>query len=161
MNVFLIIKKSNIFFIYLSSILICDRSFSQQLNICSGNSISCSEYSIDYSIGEITVIQVQNIENIITSGVIQPDPKIITPSAVITNDLLTVFPNPTKKYFSVVGRYNWIDSYIIYSLSGIKLLAGAYNNNQINISSLPPGVYLVKVFSHDTSSYKTIKIIRQ
>ena len=143
------------------TILASNSVFSQQSTNCGGSSINGGDFSFEYSIGEIAVIPQYNNAANLSPGVTQPYPKLVSPSTDIINDPLVVFPNPSKNYVSVIGRYNWVDSYTIYSANGIRSQTGFYRNNRIDISSLPPGNYLIMLFPENTLSYKTIKIIKQ
>jgi acetyl esterase/lipase len=58
------------------------------------------------------------------------------------NESVQVFPNPAKNYFLVQG--NGIEKINVYSLTG-NLLISNYQNNRIDSSSLPSGLYVVSV----------------
>lgn len=59
---------------------------------------------------------------------------------------LTIFPNPAVNSVSIAADFSGERPIKIYSLSGKLLFVGKGNDKtQVDISSLPPGVYLVEV----------------
>ena len=73
----------------------------------------------------------------------------------ISNELITVYPNPTNDFINL--NSNSIESIEIYSLNG-ELLINNYQKASIDISQLPPGIYILNAVSFDfTSSHKIIK----
>lgn len=94
----------------------------------------------------------------------------LTRPPVKDNDLsrlffdVEVYPNPASNAISVVYK-NMVDApFILYDLSGRKLLeyklAGAAGKEQLNISALPHGLYIYKVVSGGVSRY-TGKLSKQ
>jgi hypothetical protein len=59
---------------------------------------------------------------------------------------IRIYPNPAREYITAVSGENKINSYQIYDLNGRLYYNGILNpgKNLVNISSLKPGVYLLK-----------------
>ena len=59
----------------------------------------------------------------------------------------TIYPNPAEEYFTIGGEINTgdIESIFIWNLQGRKILKNKYNGESINISTLPPGLYVVEL----------------
>ncbi|MEY3984528.1 MAG: hypothetical protein RL160_2087, partial [Bacteroidota bacterium] len=68
----------------------------------------------------------------------------INTSAVKSAELkqLSVYPNPAKSTIHISGLQKAVD-YEVYSLLGIRMLHGS-TMDAINVSSLPPGLFLLK-----------------
>ncbi len=70
----------------------------------------------------------------------------------------TIYPNPTTDYITLPELKNNMKA-VIYSMDGKQLLnSNIINNNQIDVSSLPNGVYHLKVINNNfTHKYKFVK----
>lgn len=58
---------------------------------------------------------------------------------------LTVFPNPVNDILSINNMGTNLSEFIIYSAMGQVSLKGNIINGRINVSSLKPGIYLLKI----------------
>lgn len=77
----------------------------------------------------------------------------------IENELSTisVYPNPVKDILNINAQKN-VEKAEVYNLSG-QLVLTAKNQNQVDMSTLPAGNYVVRIFSGD--DVKSIKIIKK
>jgi len=66
-------------------------------------------------------------------------------------DILDVYPNPAQDILYIHGKKQ--DIIEIYSLSG-KMITRSANANNINISNLPKGTYLIKLITEDSNIIK-------
>ena len=57
---------------------------------------------------------------------------------------IKVFPNPSTDFLYLDSPSAYF-SFEIYSLTGVKMLYGQSKNQQIDISSLPGGMYLLQI----------------
>jgi endonuclease I len=71
---------------------------------------------------------------------------------------ISFFPNPVSGNVITVNSNNDLD-FEIYNLLGKKVMHGQLNNNQISVSNLNAGVYLIKFYSGSQTSVK--KLIKQ
>ena len=73
----------------------------------------------------------------------------------ITNDQITLYPNPVKKELKISGEFSTIE---IYDVIG-KLVLGPYSKKSIDISSLNNGLYnaILKTKNNFTSKKFTIQ----
>lgn len=136
-------------------------SNSQALVNTTGSTISSSSYIFEYSIGEISITTLSSVNNNLTQGLLQPSLKISNPVCRYINDTLQYFPNPTRDKIRIIGRYNWIHSYIIYAADGKLVGNRSYFNNYIDISHLAAGMYLVVLYPGCDGKFKTLKILKQ
>ena len=69
---------------------------------------------------------------------------------------LKVYPNPTKNILNIVTDSNSIKNVQIYDMIGKQVLT-INTNNEVNVSSLTPGLYLAKITEEGKNS--TIKVV--
>lgn len=74
-----------------------------------------------------------------------------------TNSEIAIYPNPTNGILNINSKSE-IKNVILYDLSGRKI--SEPNSSQINISSLPKGVYLVNILTKDGKK-SAAKILKQ
>ncbi len=65
-----------------------------------------------------------------------------------------IYPNPTSSVISVKGENN-VESIVVFDLNA-KVLMSNKNSNNINVSQLPVGTYIIRV--NDKETFKFIKI---
>mgnify|MGYP000045589080 CR=1 FL=1 len=76
----------------------------------------------------------------------------------LENDSFVIFPNPGTDIISVQSKKDKVDSIVIKDMTGKIILKINYNFNNIDVSSLLTGLYLIEVKSKDKS--QTIKLIK-
>lgn len=78
---------------------------------------------------------------------------------LINNSLPALYPNPTSGvlYFD----NNAANSVVVNDITGKQVGTFAINQNAINISHLPEGIYFVTLFSKDQTRLGSTKIIKQ
>jgi hypothetical protein len=132
----------------------------QQLVNTTGNTINSADYAIEYSVGEIAVTTISAPNNSVTQGLLQPYLKIINPACNIINQPFQYFPSPTYDKLRLVGQNNWIDAYQVFAADGKLLRSVKFYNNEIDLSSLPGGIYFVRLLPGCDNNYKTLKIFK-
>ena len=68
------------------------------------------------------------------------------------------YPNPMQEFLSIYTDNLTIKKIELYNISGV-LLASVFDSKTINVSSLPIGLYIAKVYSDKGN--KTIKVIKK
>jgi hypothetical protein len=126
----------------------------QTLTNTTGATISSSGLVIEYSIGEIGITTLSSTNNFVTQGLLQPAIKVPNPECPIINDIIQYFPSPTQDKIRIVGRHDWIKSYIIYASDGKLVGRSDYYNNHIDISGLSSGVYFIVLYPAATGNSK-------
>lgn len=76
-----------------------------------------------------------------SSTVIEFDPTLSTETELVEN--VKFFPNPASDMINVTNHNS--DTFTIYNVQGILIKQGNLNYDQINISELNPGMYVVKL----------------
>ena len=70
----------------------------------------------------------------------------------------TVYPNPSKGIIKLKGRYDYFHEAAIYDITGKRILT-SYKSQEIDISSLNEGVYIIRLTyeNNESYSYKLVK----
>ena len=59
---------------------------------------------------------------------------------------ISLFPNPSRNFFTVVGIGSEQQQLSVYNINGMQVLQGRYSDGEpVDISALPQGIYLVRV----------------
>ncbi|RFN57805.1 T9SS type A sorting domain-containing protein [Marixanthomonas ophiurae] len=78
-------------------------------------------------------------------------------SEIVENKIIALYPNPAKDSFSI-NSYDRIEAVTIYNMAGQEVKKVSETNQEINISDLANGLYIVKVkTSEGTLSKRIIK----
>lgn len=134
---------------------------SQTVVNATGNTINDNSYLIEYSIGEISITTITGAQSNISQGVLQPNIKVLNPGCSFINDTFSFFPNPTRDKIRLVGRYNWINSYIVYAADGKLISKSSFYNNYIDLSRVAAGLYFIQLLPECDGKSKTLKILKQ
>jgi hypothetical protein len=78
------------------------------------------------------------------------------PSQVLDDTSISVYPNPASEILNISTKYN-IQNVEIFDILG-KTVIRSENSEQINVSNLQAGIYLVKVFTDKGKITKKIVI---
>ena len=69
------------------------------------------------------------------------------------------YPNPTTGIVTISEEFA-NNEYFIYSTLGVLVKTGKITNNQIDLSDLTNGIYLIKIKQYKLNSWKTGKVIK-
>lgn len=139
----------------------CNCVNSQTLTNTTGSTLINSGYYFEYSIGEVSITSLQNNSFVVTQGLLQPNLKRTPPPCDFMSNKFISFENPTSNLVRLVGQYDWITSYQIFSVDGKLVKSASFYNNVIEISDLPSALYFIKLFPGCNGTFKTIKILKQ
>jgi hypothetical protein len=158
-------KYSRPFLTAIIALLFSLASYSQSLIGVAGITVSNAEYSFDFSVGEINVPTMENTSNgeswVFSSSLLQPTVKMVEPGCEVINDLLDYYPNPTRNMLNLNPKYDWITGYRLYKANGNLVQANALFNNQINMSTLAPGIYFLQLLPGCNSKHRILKVVKQ
>ncbi|WP_178989217.1 YCF48-related protein [Winogradskyella schleiferi] len=85
---------------------------------------------------------------VITSASEFYDITLSNEEAILNNNKLTIYPNPTKRVLNI-NIDESIDEILIYDLTGKQLLTKE-NSKTIDVSNLRNGIYIVKIYSNNS-----------
>jgi hypothetical protein len=94
-------------------------------------------------------------------GFISSDIHVNSQNTKISDELISVFPNPAKDILNIVTHCNGKGNLFVYDLQGLLILSQVGNKDsyfKIDISKFSPGLYLL-VFTDDKGKQFTKKIV--
>lgn len=153
-------KKALKFFLLSISFLLVNIAKGQTLVNITGNTLIDSFYYFEYSIGEISITTLTNNANLVTQGMLQPNMKSIPPPCDPVDNKVINFENPTLDLIRIVGQYDWITHYQVYTADGKLVATGPFHNNIINLTKYPAAVYFIKLFPGCNGKFKVLKIFK-
>ena len=79
---------------------------------------------------------------------------------IITNDFLSVYPNPANNVLYLTNKNNTAKDYTIFDISGKNIISGKISKekSQISVSHIPAGMYFLQVNTEGQQS-ETHKVI--
>ena len=113
---------------------------------------------VDMSVGELAVTTIGSAATVITQGFLQP----ISIEQPCDNPTLVYYPNPVTKTMTLSATdcdvyVNYVEA---YDLFGKAVLASPTNNNQVDLSPIGVGVYILRAYAEDGRLIGTVKIIK-
>lgn len=144
--------------------------FAQSTLNATGGQGTIGGNTYEYSIGEMTLVSTQSGSNIVvTQGLLQPSAKFATNTEdlIISQDQLNIYPNPSSAIVNIQPQFKsggdlqllLLDASgkVVQKLN--KVLSSGTEKQQINISNLANGNYILNVnFGEMKNSYKIQKI---
>jgi hypothetical protein len=127
--------------------------------ISTTNSGALSNNNLIYSVGEVFVIAPNQNES--SSGLIGAISRIefnsLSVNEVEFTQNLTFYPNPTSNSIFIEVDNKVINNFFIFDLNG-KFIENKRNiNNQVDLSNLQTGNYIIKTDNPNIKSFKIIK----
>jgi hypothetical protein len=141
------------------------------ISTCGGSYFDGSSIAIDYTAGEIAIITVSNVSNILTQGFEQPFiNNFISVPEIQDNDLqVLLFPNPAIDHLSITISHASEQNcrVIIYDMLGQlvkdEYLGAAVNGNinmEVDLKTISTGNYFVRILQNNKiiTTQKIIKV---
>lgn len=139
------------------------QSLQQELLSSSSGSLKNDNFSINWTIGEIAVESYSTPDLILTQGLLQ---NRINPNVNTSiNDSKTKFrisPNPFSSSLEINSTIENSYSYEILDISGKQITIGLVSSKliSINTSSIPKGIYLIRIITSQNEIIYTQKLIK-
>jgi hypothetical protein len=127
-----------------------------------GGSFSGGNLNFSWSVGEMAIQTYSASGNILTEGLLQPEPVIVSGiNDYVTQGDITVFPNP----FSDKIWIRWTNTspvvrVSIFSMTGQKVYDNTFDGNAIDAANLMPGMYILFAYGKDDNEYSSFKILK-
>lgn len=83
----------------------------------------------------------------------------ITNSSYVSTNNISVFPNPVSDILYIRGAPNLFDAYLFDLTGQVQYRRENLSQNQLDVSLLAPGIYILKINSGNTSLIQKISII--
>ncbi len=128
---------------------------------CSGTELGCFSNSgnvsnlttgITYKLRVFRTLALAD-NNSFKSFSIVADKTLTTPESELGNSIV-LYPNPTKGMLNISSETS-VDSILVFNILG-KIVAKTTNNNQVDLSELQTGIYIVKVTSKNKTVFRRI-----
>jgi hypothetical protein len=133
-----------------------------ELLASAGDSFTNTDYSLNWSLGEIMTESYTNTEFILTQGFHQP---YLSSVSIDEKPMLnvSVWPNPTDHilYVTALNQNAKPLSYTLKDLTGKELLNGNFMLKQaLDLDNYPAGMYMLSIYG-DKIPLHTFKIIKK
>ena len=127
----------------------------------SGATVANATMSVSYSIGEIAITTLSDLESAYTQGFQQPQSPSkpvdeCSPSAI---EVIVLFPNPVKDVINLQGQFNCFLQFTIQR-AGQAIRSGTFDGTPINVSGLTPGIYFLHLLGKQTQYSRIIKFLK-
>jgi hypothetical protein len=135
----------------------------QQNTVASGNMATGSGGTSSYSIGQVVYTYNSETNGSVLQGVQQPYLDLVLEISETIFDLqISVYPNPTDSYLTIITKDNSNLYYQLYDTQGRIIENNIVNNimTKIDIAELPTSIYFLNVIK-DFQTVKTFKIIKK
>ena len=141
--------------------------FSQEAVLTAGGEASGNNGTVSYSIGQTSYLTEASSDGSVAQGVQQAFDISVVPIAGAADDLneslsLEIYPNPTSNAVKILSKEKLDNcTYQLLDLHGNILVQNEFANDQniVQMDSLEPSIYLLKIFSIE-KTIKTFKIIK-
>jgi hypothetical protein len=147
--------------ILLVLILVSQELIGQNTISATGNSLSNSNATVEYCIGQIASTTLIGSNMNVTQGLLQPNIQV-TVGIHDTFDkeyMLSAFPNPTQERISITTNYPSFHTLLIQDINGKVIRSESWNRPEVDLKQLTTGIYIIRLISKDYT--KSIKIIKQ
>ncbi len=125
-----------------------------------GNYVSNSFGGLYANIGELQVVTLSTVSNILTEGFVQPIPYVsVIVQSIENQELFTIFPNPSSEIIYISGNANEISKVELFDTQGRLVLCSTYIkldtgfNYSVGISSLNSGLYFIKITTYNGNKH--------
>ena len=135
------------------------QSVAPQVVNATGGDFKNNDFSLEWSLGEVSISTLQSNGNFLSEGFLQPN----LPGSVATIDLadnpLDVFPNPFNQWIRLVDQ-NQPDArwnVKIFNALGMPVMV-EQAANELYLANLSSGIYVLQVSDLNNKFIKSIKI---
>lgn len=135
--------------------------FAQKVVNTTGRTITNGAITVEYSIGEIAITTLQNPQNVVTQGLLQPRYVLTTAVNEAFDDQFsfTSYPNPVTEQLEIQTDYSDFKTFQIFNATGQVMYESSFNYQPISLTNLQTGIYFIHFKSNVFS--KIIKIVKQ
>ena len=136
------------------------KSFAQDNTVTSGKTISNSNGSVSYTIGQIDYINVNNQNGNLNQGVQQPFEIFnITSLNTIEGLNINIYPNPTSNFINIESKYETLSIKISDLNGNILETKNNITDKLISFDKFSQGTYIL-TFTNKNNNSSNFKIIK-
>ncbi|KAA1242836.1 T9SS type A sorting domain-containing protein [Aquimarina sp. RZ0] len=157
----------------LASILLClsmycpAQSIETSVFANSGNTLSNTSNILSFTIGETFIGTLSNVSMIdqgFWSGIVSEN--ILSIEDIETDDnIIALYPNPTANFLNIKFTIKTTYNITLFNSNGQRVMTKEMNSstlgNQINISSLSPGFYVLSISIPTLNRSRTFKVVKK
>ena len=137
-------------------------SFGQEVISSQGDSYTDASGSIHFTLGEVIIETVGNVDNDLTQGFHQTNWSFVGIDDLDPSFEVKVYPNPTEDYL-IITSFDYANKiYELYDANG-KIISEGHlleEITKIDTRALLPASYSIKIKNTDHTDLKTIKLIK-
>lgn len=157
-------KSLHTYFLMLTAVTLSAQSIDKTVIASAGSSMSVSEFTIGYTIGESIVGFTAN-ENAIDQGFWAGSLQVENITEQKDLDGIVVYPNPVLNELTIFTDNNELYGITLFGVDGRRVLKQMVEATQlehkIDLSYLSKGVYILRLFMKDDTEGKLFKIIKK
>jgi Secretion system C-terminal sorting domain len=162
-------KLIHILIMFFILVQVHSQSISKQVIGSTGESIANGTYTINFTAGESIVGIIQNGETIhqgFWSGLFNDNTLSVTTLTDFV-DQIKLYPNPVINYLNIRFKKNESVNYqlLLSDINGKQVIKTSLNsqntNNQLDISRLSNGIYVLSISSTETNYKNSFKIVKK
>jgi len=158
-------KKLIYIFLILPAIMISGRGFSQQVIATAGGTASGTGIELSWTIGEPVTATLHGSDFYLTQGFHQSKLVVTAIDPIpLAGFELEVYPNPTSGEVNIKMNKGNISKlrFFLYTSQGEQIRQQEFSsqNEQINMQTLAPGYYMLKIVNDKGSPLQTFKIVK-
>lgn len=137
-------------------------SLGQEVISSQGDSYSNSNFSTDFTIGEVVINTETDNNNDITQGFHQTNWVFVGIEDFIPTIEIKVYPNPVKEQLFIETNNFENTNYVIYDVTGKVIVQGKLSTvkTYIETSGLPPSFYSLVIQNQKNETLKIFKLIK-
>ncbi len=133
----------------------------------SGNTLSNTSNILSFTIGETFIGTLSNVSMIdqgFWSGIVSEN--ILSIEDIETDDnIIALYPNPTANFLNIKFTIKTTYNITLFNSNGQRVMTKEMNSstlgNQINISSLSPGFYVLSISIPTLNRSRTFKVVKK
>ena len=151
-------KKSHII---LFQFLFYSLSYSQEVISTQGYSYNTSNFTLDFTIGEVLMNEYTIGSVVLSQGFHQPSWEIVGFKDHFSDFNVTVFPNPTSSVLNIKTSEIVNFDYMLVDSKGVSVMKGTVmeKHAMIELNFLSPGIYFL-IFKKGIQKLKSITILK-
>lgn len=125
-----------------------------------GSSFNSQETVIEYTLGESVIQTFVGNNSSVTAGFHQSELFVTATERPLAAVYCSVYPNPTKRHFTIQTVVFSRSRYQLFSATGTQLEEGSFSRSAtMDLSAQPPGIYLLQVTNNELRFAYTYRVV--
>ncbi|MEM7657046.1 MAG: T9SS type A sorting domain-containing protein [Bacteroidota bacterium] len=137
----------------------------KQLGALGGDETSPTGIHLQHALGAVAATSLQQGDDRLDQGMFLPCDwpcaNVIKSRAVYLNSSISLSPNPTHDAFQLTGEAQHLHRYELYGPNGQQIAEGKIRAGQVSLTSLPVGMYLLRIYGRQGDLAYVGKVIKE